>query len=428
MLEAVAKFLIAALLSLVFHPIIGHSQQSERSEDLDRRIDSLLRADPEWFGLKVDSLPQERIPSPTSLPSMESRGTGVRDLIGADSRRTLPSYTRAEGFVLAMGNADPAPVIVSTDFRLGLAADAGFAFGTKKWEWMIRIENEFLDRRTPIRLTLEGHDRIDSRESWKCGEIENSLAAMIAGIDARDFYAERRGASAAILLFTAPSIAVGATLLHDEYGQVSRRVEWSIFGPPQPFAQVPAARDGLLRSITPRIAIGTFGDGRGDGVGMTFGLDARMEFGKTGDGTFQQATVDGRIRVWPIRGELSFAGHARVIASEGDIPPQRAIALGGFGSIPSHPLNAYRLGTGSFWAFEALVRPFLKDRSRLLQDISLVAGGDWCIIERADGEQETHGGIGFYLSTATGAMRVGIAIPTDGEFQPRLAVRLEHPF
>ncbi len=423
-----AKILGTALLFAVFCLQLGLSQQNEAGVNVDRRIDSLLLADPDGFGLAVDTLPPGGIPPSSPLPSVDSRAPAISDLVRNDARRTLPSYTRAEGLVLYLGNADPAMVISTRSFRLGVSADGGFAFSANTWEWRFRIENEFLDASMPVRCTVEAHDVIDSRENWKCSDLENSLAAVIAGLEARDFYAERRGVAADVVLFPAPSIAVGATWMYDEYGEARRRVEWSIFGPPQPFAEVPLGYVGLLRSITPRIAVGTFGDGSGDGHGVNFGLDARMEFGRTEGTSFQQAVVDGRIRFWPLRGELSFAGHARVVVSEGSIPPQRLTALGGFGSIASHPLNAYRMETGSLWTFEALIRPFRDSRSRLLQDLSLVIGGEWCVLEQVDRPAETHGGLGIYISTATGTMRSGIAIPTDGGFNPRLAVRLERPF
>lgn len=409
---------------LVFCSAVAFSQAFDRARSIDGYIDSLLLADMTWYGLGQDSLPPDTVPPPLPLAPSRSLETGVRDLAQFDTPRELPSYTRAEGFALHFGAGDPVPVWDNGDVRLGLAGSGGFAFGIRKWEWRLLVESTFPDRYAPLRLVLEGHNVIDSRENWKCSDLENTLSAMIAGIDARSVYSERRGASAELLIVATPSIAIGATGLVDDYASTSRHAEWSIFGPAQPFAEVPRSREGRLLSVTPRVAIGTPGDGQGGGGGATYGLDARIEIGEIEGGRFLQATIDGRCRVWPVHGTLSLAAHTRVIVSEGDLPPQRIPAYGGFGSMPSHPLNAYQAQSGSYLAIEGLIRPFLRSRTRLLEDLSLMVTGEWCAIEVPDSDPATRGGIGFYVATATGTIRAGVALPTDGRYGIRFAMRL----
>lgn len=417
------------LLLLVFLSVTEvFPQGSERLLPIDLRIDSILLSAPDVWGLQSDALAEESLPEPMWLGPAFPGESGPDDLMLFDRHRELPAYTRSEGFVLYVGNhGRTTPLVVTPSLRLRVSGGIGFAFALQRWQGRCGAELELFDRQRPVRLLVEGHDLIDSRESWKVEDPENSVAALVAGVDTRDLYAARKGGSVSLDICPVPTISIGATVSMDDYGDAPRRVGWSIFGPPEPFADGTAPRSGRLRSITPRIAVGSIWNGEGDGSGMTFGLDARMEFGSIEEDTFQQITIDARSRWWPMPGHLALSGHGRVIRSDGDIPAQRALALGGFGTITAHPLNAYRLRSGVFWVLEALIRIPADAPSDMIDDLAVIMTGEWCSIDRDDRMDEVHGGLGIYIGTATGRIRVGLALPTDGAFAPRMAIRLSRP-
>jgi len=404
------------------------AQVRDDGESLDARIDSLLLFDPEFYGTQIDTGALRHVSDPPVIGSVPGTVGGITDLALFRQGRTLPAYTRSEGFVLALGSGIPSTIIADQGVVVGVSGGGGYAFGIRRWQWRLGAQLDLFGSRRPLRVVIEGHDVVDTRETWKCGDVENSLAALLAGVDARHLYAQRNGVSGSLTVFPTPTIAVSVEGLSDLYGNAPRIAEWSVLGPPQPFAEVPNIVAGRLTSLTPRLAMGTYATGGGDGSGLKLGLDARVEFGSIDTMTFHQATIDGRVRWWPARGRLSIAGHARIVISEGSLPEQRRVWIGGFGTIPSQPLNAFLSSSSTYWAFELLVRPFADHSPPTLADLAVLTAAEVCTSQGRQGEQIPHGGVGVYVATATGKFRMGFAIPTDGPFDIRFAMRLTSPF
>jgi hypothetical protein len=420
------------LLALSFLPVVAIAQ-----DDAQTAADSLVRTDDRLFDdpTDTDSLYKEREDAPHAghLPASRSPQFTLQlqpvDLIGYHDRHEMVSYDRADGLFIGVGADSPIRLFLErrTQGYLGV----GYAFGSHYWQVIGGIKKDFLDPEAPLRLSAEGHVITDTRDGWKMNVIENTLASLIAGVDTRDYF-KRNGFFFGIEQFFTMRTSVKAEFRRDNYKSSRREVGWSIFGPEQPFREVPAVREGWMNSV----AVGITADY------LTFRswgdpqlvLQTESEFG-FGDYAFQHHVADARLKATITVGTLWFALHGRIGSATGDAPPQRLFTIGGFGTLPGYPQNAYVGNRMMLLQSDLLFAPF----SGFMKDFRIILSNDFGVVATTGTTSGLLEGFpdaisawkyspGIYLGSPAATFRIGAAWRTDVYEAPTFILRLAQRF
>jgi len=431
------------LFLLLLLPLAALAQPGD-----DAAADSIVRGDPRLF----DSLPSPgALPAyapeapdlwPAVLPAIRGRQGSLLGL--EDAPPMLIGYNRADGPFIGLGADIPARILpdAMTYGYLG----GGYGFGSHYWQVYGGIEHDLLSGPTPLRIGAEGHIVTDTRDAWKMGRNENTLFALLAGIDARDYF-QRGGFSLSVRQFITPRLWLQGELRLDEYRNARREAGWSLFGPHHPFTEIRPIREGPMRSLIGSVCFdGITLRGWGD---PQLGAEARVEFGTTRehgqgaeadphrDGRFVNYIIDARIRSEVIGGLLWIAMRGRIGAATGDAPPQRLFTIGGLGTLPGYPQNAYEGNRMVLVQTELLVAPATGVRA--LRDLRVIIANDIGAVATAAPDASPLSMLptapraylyapGIFLGSATGAFRIGCAFRTDRSAGPELVVRLTRPY
>ncbi|MDB5036183.1 MAG: hypothetical protein JWQ98_3424 [Chlorobi bacterium] len=348
-----------------------------------------------------------------------------------DSPPFLLNYDRADGFFLGVGDNLPATQFLEK--RIQGYFGFGYAFGSHYWQVYGGLSRDFLSTTTPLRIGGEGHILTDTRDAWKVERFENSLDALLAGVDSRDYY-QRKGYSLSIEQFLSPRIGVRGEFRSDRYINSRREVGWSLFGPKQPFRDVQGIQEGRLTSA----AVGLVMDFMSlrSWSETEFGLETEAEWGSL-DGRFAQYVLDLRLKTVAIDPWLSLAVHGRVGSATGAAPLQKLFTIGGWGTLPGYPQNAYQGNRMALLQTDLLIAPFAD--SRFLHNLRVIFSNDFGAVTTADSAAGPLAGIptdpalflyspGIYVGTPAGQFRIGYAFRTDIFRDPRLIIRLNQVF
>jgi hypothetical protein len=419
--------------------------------DLRHIADSIIQRDRHLFdtaamraekapGLGEQKPKAERLPSTWSpkFPTTYNR----RDLLELeDTPPVLLSYNRADGLFLGLGSNFPAELF--KERRLQGYFGFGYGFGSHYWQVFGGLQHDFLAEETPLRIGVEGHILTDTRDAWKMGRIENTAFSLLAGVDARDYF-QRRGFSISAQQFIAPRVAIKGEFRLDTYANSRREVGWSLFGPKQPFFEVPPIREGKMSSVAISaladfISLRSWSDPQ-------FGIEAEAEFGSTErssgalrtdgtpyDGGFAEYTIDARLKLEAIPDLAWIALRGRLGIATGDAPPQRLFTIGGLGTLPGFPQNIYQGNRMVLVQSDLLIAPLASVYA--LRDLRVILANDFGAVSNAlpdagifEGMPEGTGAYlyspGIYLGSATGNFRIGYAFRTDRFEDPKLVVRL----
>jgi hypothetical protein len=425
---------LCTAILVLFASAAGIAQTS-----VDRAADSLVQRDPRLFDYPTnDSLPVRdeddslfwRRPLPGGLRPRFFPIEGVTDYLGLQDDYSILSYDRADGLYIGVGSDLPARRFL--DRRLQGWFTLGYGFGSHYWQTGAGLKRDFLSREAPLRFSIEGHIMTDTRDAWKMSSLENSLFAALAGIDARDYF-QRRGFSAGVQKFLNQRTGIGVEYRYDNYRNSKREVGWSLFGPHQPFAEVPPVAEGPMRTV----AINLLADymTRVPVNALRWGMEAVAEF-SVDETTFAQYVVDGRIKAPVAPGIIWIDARARLASSTGDAPPQRRFTLGGFGSLPGYPQNSMEGNRMALLQTDLVVAPFAEwpwDDIRLVleNNVGATASASRDADIAAGLPQDLSGykhSLGLYLSTPDERFRIGVARRTDRDAPVIAVVRLAKVF
>ncbi len=344
-----------------------------------------------------------------------------------DSPPLLLSYDRADGLYLGVGANTPAAMFRAR--RLRGYFGFGYAFGSHYWQVFGGFSQDFLTRAAPLRIGTEGHIITDTRDAWKMDVNENTAYALLAGEDHRDYF-QRSGFSITAQQFITPRIGFGLKYQMDNYHRSKREIGWSLFGPKQPFFEVPAVREGNMSSVIVDFTLDEIGLRSWDDP--QFGLQAQAEFGSMTE-SFQHYVVDLRLRTTLIESRLWLAVHARAGSATGDAPPQRLFTIGGHGTIPGYPQNAYVGNRMLLLAGDLLIAPIKGLGVRLIlsndfASATTTGAGSGLAAGFLNDISDLKYSPSIYIGSAGGTFRAGFAFRTDVFEDPRFILRLSRPF
>ncbi len=425
---------------------------AQTSDDAQHAADSVVRGDDRLFDdpmrpyTALDSAIQ-RAPLPTGrharFPVSDDMST---EFLRLEDAYSIISYDRADGLYVGAGGDLPERAFI--DGRVQGWLTLGYGFGSHYWQAGAGLTRDVLSEAAPLRISLEAHLVTDTRDAWKMGPIENTFFATLAGIDTRDYF-QRRGFSVGLETFLDQRTGIGAEFRYDSYRSSRLESQWSIFGPKQPFRDVPAVTEGPLRSILftgttdyiTRRSINSF----------RYGAEARAEFG-IDSRRFSQYILDARVKALVIPRFLWLNGRLRAASSTGDLPLQRMFTLGGFGTLPGYPQNSME-GDRMFLLQTEVVLALFDGVPFSVPDIEISRkgggvgpSGTRIIIENNLGgvglpgpDATLLGGfpaglkgykhsMGLYLGSPDGRFRIGAAIRTDVDASPIFVIRFAPTF
>jgi hypothetical protein len=429
-----------ALLLLVFillsPPFLFGQIDSGRVDiDADSLLtsDSVMVAEPEFFGAPtvpfgdteseaaLKSLPAGWSPEISSPHRRES-------LLGLQEKIPLfLSYNRVDGLYLGIGVN--APVNLFRQARVQGYLGFGYGLGSHYWQVAGGLRRDFLSRRAPLRVGIDGHIYTDTRDAWKMSNGENTAASLIAGFDTRDYY-QRRGFAISLQQFLNPRVGARVEYRLDNYRNSQREIKWSLFGPEQPFRENPPVREGQMSSVVVSI-LADYMTLR-SWNSPQFGVEAQAEFGSL-EGDFAHYTIDARTKVTIVDKVLWIAAHGRAMSATGNAPPQKLFTIGGIGTLPGYPQNEYGGNRLLLLQTDLLFAPIESISTRI------ILSNDFGAIAMADTAAGPLTGFpgdissfkyspGIYIGSATGTFRIGAAFRTDVMETPRFVLRFSQPF
>jgi outer membrane protein assembly factor BamA len=206
----------------------------------------------------------------------------------------------------------------------GFASDRVTGRAILSQEWVVPVE---------AMLRIEAYRWTDTEDAWISGEFENTLAALLFGTDRFDYY-QRDGLAAGASLKLGPRWSLDLVFRRETHAAVPVEADWSLFDSGS-FRANRTAAAGEVGSLGGVARWSNTDDDRAPTAGWsavlafesaTTGLGGDLEWGRALIEVqwFRPVGLFNRVRV------LARAGSG---GADG-LPPQRAFALGGAGTLP----------------------------------------------------------------------------------------------
>jgi hypothetical protein len=243
-------------------------------------------------------------------------------------------YDRVDGATPAIGVAfqserDPDPFLYAT---------ASYATGRDRFLGEAGFEAPIGDP-TWLRAGADLYRRTATEDAWIVGEIENTLFALAARTDYRDWY-EATGWDGRATLEPGRDVALEGSIRIQNESSLPTRVRFSLFGKDDRFRPNPpvlTGDEGLL-SVSLRV-----GPGRIPPRGGTHGTAAYERAGGLLGRDFDYGRARAAVRTVH-RFSRRVMARARVLGGstrEGTLPPQKVWHVGGIGTLRGHDYKAF---------------------------------------------------------------------------------------
>lgn len=272
-------------------------------------------------------------PVPRAPAGWETLATGLPEEARLRLRPAF-RYNRVDGATPTAGIAyqserDPAPFVY---------ANGSYATGRDRFLGAAGFEAPIGDP-TWLRVGADAYRRTASEDEWIVGEIENTLFALFARTDYRDYY-EATGGVGHATFEPGRDVALDAVVRVQNEASLRTRVRFSVFGKDDRFRLNPPIEQGDEGLLSLSLRVGPFRLPREGGTRGTLTYQrAGGPMGRDFDYGRFRATVHTLRRVSPrvtVRAR-AFGGSTR----HGRLPVQKWWHLGGIGSLRGHDFKAF---------------------------------------------------------------------------------------
>ena len=276
------------------------------------------------------------VPPPVAVPhttaDWETLATGLPEQVRAGLLFDFV-YNRVDGPAPQVGVAlrrerDPAPLL----YVMG-----GYAFSRERALGSAGFELPLGDR-SGVRVGADAYRRTASEDEWIVGSAENTIFALLARTDYRDWY-EAEGWDGRAIWDPGRDVSfeVGATV--EEHASLRNRTRISAFGGTYRFRENPSIDPGTDGLIAAAVRVGPLVLPREGGSRVTLRYErSGGPMGRDFDYGRLRATLHGS----RLQGKRA-SGRARIIVGstrEGTLPPQKIWHLGGIGTLRGHEYKA----------------------------------------------------------------------------------------
>jgi hypothetical protein len=274
-----------------------------------------------------------RTPVPRAPAGWETLATGLPE----EARlRFAPDfrYDRVDGAVPTAGAAVrsekyPAPLVY---------ASASYATGRDRFLGAAGFELPIGDP-TFLRVGADGYRRTATEDAWIAGEIENTLFALVARTDYRDWY-EATGGDGHVVFEPGRDLALGAAVQIEDEASLPTRVRFSLFGTHDRFRPNPPIEPGDLGLLTVTLRAGPR---RMPIEGGMLGTVAWERAGGLLGRDFDYSRLRAEARALH-RFSRRMLVRARAIGGttrEGRLPAQKVWHVGGIGTLRGYDYKAF---------------------------------------------------------------------------------------
>lgn len=317
----------------------------------------------------------------------------------------------------------------------------GYGFESKDIRYQVGLDRWIFDPydyRTEIGVEI--HDLTDSKDTWRIGYQENSLAAFFLKQDYMDYF-RRSGWSTHLSQNFTKAIKATVGYRRDDYRSLESRTNWALFNDSRSFRLNPALGEdeGDMRSIYGQIEFDTRDDCYENG-GLALQLSAESSYPELGgDFDFQRYTAQLIFR------ERSYHGSGlslRMMAgtSVGDLPFQKNFELGGISTLRGFAYKAFRGNRLFLTNIEYRLDSGVFGDIIPIDDINFIIFGDigdawngsenenWYDSFRPLTWRGLKSDIGVGIADKSGSFRLNFAKRTDRDQDILVTLRLQHPF
>jgi len=276
-------------------------------------------------------------PTPPAVPrataEWETLATGLPEQVRVSPLVEFV-YNRVDGPAPQVGAAlrrerDPAPL---------LYVKGGYAFSRKRRIGSAGFELPLGDR-SGIRIGGDVYSRTASEDEWIVGSNENTIFALLARTDDRDWY-EAEGISGRAIWEPGTDAALEVRATFEDQTSLRTSTRVSAFGHEPRFRSNPAIDSGTEGLLAVAVRLGPLVLPKEGGSRATVRYErSGGPLGRDFDYGRFRATVNGSRRFGK-RG----SGRARIVAGstrEGTLPSQKIWHLGGIGTLRGHEYKAF---------------------------------------------------------------------------------------
>lgn len=286
---------------------------------------------------RVERHSLEAFPSTYGIP----RNYSARQIVETPDDRLLLRYNRVEGVFVGL----QAPRRFHWDKARQFTAfgSLGYGFGAHRWQYSIGAAQQFGFGTELLEFGVESHNTIESRDYWIVGNAENSLNALLARYDYRDYFA-REGFSGWLGLYHRAELLdaqVKVVFLSDIHSSRDAVVHWSVFRSAAAFRANPPVAEGRMKSVM--ISADLHQLEEKDHYPRGWSISLSSEFagrGLKGDFSFDSYVLDVR-RYQPLGQYESLNARLRAVTSHGTLPPQRLHHIGGISTVSAYAFKAF---------------------------------------------------------------------------------------
>jgi outer membrane protein assembly factor BamA len=326
-------------------------------------------------------------------------------------------YNRVDGPAYALGVAfqtarGPAPV---------LFGELGHALSRKRVLYEVGLLEPIGDRPW---LAIGGslYRRTATEDGWIVGETENTIFALLARTDYRDYY-ETQGAHGYLAWSPGADFSLRAGARFESHRSLAKKANVSLMGHHGSFRPNPAIQEGDEEAFTIQLRVGPVEFPLRGGTRCEIGYERS---GSPLDGDFEYGRVSGAVRS-KIRLSPGQDFRVRVNAGStrsGVLPAQKIWHLGGIGTLRGHDYKSFD-GDQFFLLGAELCRLARKNLYALLfVDYGAAWFGDGNL-----GRQKPALDAGLGLRVGEGPIVLTVAKNLrDGGSKPRVGVRLGGSF
>jgi len=356
-------------------------------------------------------------PPPVLRPAeWETLATGLAE--EARLRRIVRlRYNRVDGPAVTLGAAFPpgrgvAPV---------LFAEGTYAYSRDRGLFEGGFTAPFGDRPL-ITVGGSGYRRTATEDDWIVPEGENTIFALVARTDYRDYY-EAEGGQGYVAWAPGSDFELRAGGRVEEERSLSTRTRVSLTGRHPVFRPNPPIQEGELQALTLHARIGP------REIPVRGGTSGEALYERAGDplhGDFQYGFLLGSVR-HQARLAPALELRARLVAGStltGSLPAQKLWSTGGIGTLRGHD---YKVFTGDqFFVMNAEL--YRRARKNLWAFTFLDAGTAWFGRDNLSRQRPAlDAGLGLRIADGPAAITVGKNLRDSGS-KPLVGVRLGGSF
>jgi len=366
--------------------------------------------------LQPDSATTHAPPVVTRAAEWETLSTGLPE--EARFHRVVRlRYNRVDGPAVTLGAAfqtgrTPAPA---------LFAEGTYAYSRQRGLYEAGFATPFGDRPF-LTVGASAYRRTATEDDWIASEGENTIFALTARTDYRDYY-ESEGGQGYVAWSPGSDFELRGGGRFETERSLATRTRVSLTGRHPVFRPNPPIEEGDDQSFTIHVRVGPsefppHGGTRGEALYERSGapLAGDFEYGRL------RAAVRHRIRLSPAR---DF--RARLIAGStltGTLPSQKVWYVGGIGTLRGHDFKSY--AGDQFFLFNAEL--YQRARKNIYAFTFLDSGAAWFGSENLDRQRPAlDAGLGIRLGEGPAAVTVGKNLRQGGS-KPLVGVRLGGSF